>query len=340
MRNLAVVGMLLLGLGAQPVFANQQVVEPTHQLSVSKVSPRQLIEKLQNAFHRLDYELSYIRVRQGSIEPIRLFHGVVGKHEVVHRIFLNGPVREAVRRDQTVAYYEFGKSPFAIHAKRLPGMLATLADIPLDVLSANYDLLVSGRGRVAGRPAQIMRIIPKHESLYGLYVWQDISTGLPLRVDIVDRQGNLVEQLMVIGLSEFKKPTLWMNKLAALKLPVVIEPPKSQQMSADWQVRWKPGGMKVVAENQHKLPITDQSVDYLKLSDGLFDVSIYASSSKASQSLQGELVRQGAISLHSIIRHGVVITVVGEVPPQTATLIAESVKLVPVENKPEETIHD
>lgn len=64
-------------------------------------------------------------------------------------------------------------------------------------------------------------------------------------------------------------------------------------------------------------------VDYMMVSDGLVDVSIYLS---APESGMGEqLVRQGATSLLRLLNdHKVEVTVVGEVPAQTAQRIAES----------------
>ncbi|MFM2485750.1 MucB/RseB C-terminal domain-containing protein [Celerinatantimonas yamalensis] len=340
---------LLASLLTQPVFAQNTPEQPAvHASSTQTTVPQHLIEpinllqKMQQAFHHDNYELSYIHVRQGMIEPIRLFHGVVDHQEVVHRLYLNGPVREAVRRGHQVVYYEMGKAPLSINASQLPGMMETLANISIEQLTANYDLLASGKGRVAGRSVQILRIIPKHDSLYGLYVWLGSQSGLPLRIDTVDRHGNLVEQLMAIGLVQFDTPTDWMKKLASIDLPAIETPPTPPRASLNWKLSWKPEGMKIISDNQHRLAITQQDVNYIKLSDGLFTVSVYASAAPDSRILQGDLVRQGATSMHSVVHNGMEITVVGEVPPQTAALIAQSVKLVanPSQSNTQESLRD
>ncbi|MFM2479491.1 MucB/RseB C-terminal domain-containing protein [Celerinatantimonas sp. MCCC 1A17872] len=307
-----------------------------------KISPDTLLSQFQKSYHHDNYELSYIRVRQGSIEPMRLFHGVINGVEVVHRIHLNGPVRESVRRGDQVAHYAFGQTPYSVKASRMAGMMDTLGDVSPTHLMANYDLVVSGKGRVAGRVAQVIRIIPKHDRLYGLYLWLDEVSHLPLRIDIVDRHGNLVEQQMALDLALFDKPTQWMEKLSSIDLPALSDLDSPKPSDVKWQLGWKPTGMQIVSQDQHVLAITQQRVDYLKLSDGLFDVSVYAYPKGNSQILQGEIVRQGATSLHSVVHNGMEITVVGEVPPQTATLIAQSVKLIPAkaEDKAQEISHD
>jgi sigma-E factor negative regulatory protein RseB len=311
----------------EPSIPSRQSSSSANQ-TPDKSNPKTLLSQFQKAYHHDNYELSYIRVRQGSIEPMRLFHGVIHGVEVVHRIHLNGPVRETVRRGDQVAHYTFGHSAYSVKASRMSGMMDTLGDISLSHLMANYDLVVSGKGRVAGRVTQVIRIIPKHDRLYGLYLWLDETSHLPLRIDIVDRNGNLVEQQMALDLVLFAKPTQWMEKLASIDLPAISDPESTNKPSdVKWNVGWMPMGMHIVSQNQHVLPITKQHVNYLKLSDGLFDVSVYAYPAGGHQILQGEIVRQGATSLHSVVNDGMEVTVVGEVPPQTATLIAQSVTL-------------
>lgn len=316
--------------------------QPSARQSSDKSNPEMLLSQFQNSYHHDNYELSYIRVRQGSIEPMRLFHGVINGVEVVHRIHLNGPVRETVRRGNQVAHYTFGHEPYSVKAERMSGMMDTLGNISLSHLMSNYDLVVSGKGRVAGRVVQVIRIIPKHDRLYGLYLWLDETSHLPLRIDIVDRHGNLVEQQMALDLVLFAKPTQWMEKLSSIDLPAISDLDSSKSSNVKWQVGWMPTGMRIVSQNRHILPITQQHVDYLKLSDGLFDVSVYAYPAGGDRILQGEIVRQGATSLHSVVRNGMEVTVVGEVPPQTATLIAQSVTLTSnkAENNAQEVSHD
>ncbi|MFM2480232.1 MucB/RseB C-terminal domain-containing protein [Celerinatantimonas sp. YJH-8] len=334
---LLTMGQTALSAPSSPSPSSQQqpVVEPS-----SLPDPMQLMQNMQVAYHNLNYELSYIRVRQGAVEPIRLFHAKIGSEEVVHRIYLNGPSRETVRRGDTVAFYQFGRTPYSIKAKHLPGVFETLSDISLTQLEENYDVLVAGKSRIAGRPAQVIRIVPRHEGLYGLYLWQDQETALPLRVDTVDRHGNLVEQLMVVGILTYDQPTDWMKQLLNITFPPVSQS-ESPKSSVSWQFDWKPQGMTLVSQDQHQLAITKQSVNYAKLSDGIFDVSVYVNPVTENTTLNGELVRLGATSLHSIERDGLEITVVGEIPPHTASLIAESVRILPdIGHNPEEKSHE
>lgn len=332
--------ILAVSLGEQVVAAplnqsSEQVAKPAVTKvdpSTASLTPEQLIKQLQKAYHHENYELSYIRVRRGSIEPMRLFHGVINDQEVVHRLHLNGPVREVVRRNDRIAYYEFGQPPYSIQGSRLSGMMAAIAQVSPATLSRNYSMIISGKSRIAGRSAQVVRITPKSDRLYGLYLWIGERSYLPLRIDIVDPNGQLVEQQMSIDVIRFKKPTQWIKKLNTIRFPPLRKqsPRSSSVTMPDWQVSWKPKGFHKIAQDHHQLPITGQAIDYMRFSDGVFNISVYASLAKQSQVLQGEIVRQGATSLQSVRRGPYEFTIVGEIPPQTAILMAKSVKLLPV----------
>lgn len=306
--------------------------------SVSQTSPAvSLLHNYQQAFHQRQYELSYIVVRQGHIEPVRLIHGVVNGVEVAHRVYLNGPANEAVYREGTVAFFEPGQSPYSLASSRLPGMFGNLAAVKLEDLQSNFDLVIAGKSRVAGRPAQVMRIVPKSSDLYGLYLWIDYASHLPLRLDVVDQTGELIEQHMAVTLAEYEKPSEWMTELASLELPSTVmgkESVDKQEHQINWRLGWSPKGMKVAQKEQHSLAAISESVDYIKLSDGLFDISVYANAVGKTNPLREQLVRQGATSLHTVVRKGIEITVVGEIPPETASKMADSVTIGPYFEKP------
>ncbi|WP_026958629.1 MucB/RseB C-terminal domain-containing protein [Aliagarivorans taiwanensis] len=346
MRKTVLMMPALIALASFSVASETVLPEsPSNDTSVQAVTPMlasqeeireetalDLLMRFQHAFHHLNYELAYIEVRQGHIEPVRFIHGLVDDVQISHRVYLNGPAHEAVYRANKVAYFEAGQPPYSLTSKRLPGIFGNLAALEAERLSANYELVIAGKSRVAGRPAQVMRIVPKSADMYGLYLWLDFNSALPLRIDIVDRQGDLVEQHMAVSLIEFSKPNEWMQELASIDLPSVVTGANldaSEELQVDWQLGWKPVGMEVRAREQHSLVLLSESVDYMQLGDGLFDVSVYINPIGTTSPLREHLVRQGATSLHTVVRNGIEITVVGEIPPETASRIADSVKFSP-----------
>ena len=147
---------------------------------------------------------------------------------------------------------------------------------------------------------------------------------------MVDREGNLVEQVLGVDLDRQSAPAPWLVTLARSKLPDALaleDAYPAPQQTLNWHLTWLPDGFKMLSQDRHQLVSTSLPVDYMMLSDGLVDLSVYVSRVDPKQAVRQQLIRQGATSLVSFVNEvGVEITVVGEVPAETAKRIAEAVQ--------------
>ena len=82
--------------------------------------------------------------------------------------------------------------------------------MPLPRVMESYDPVLAGRSRVAGLVAQVVRLVPKEADKYGFVLWIDEQSHLLLRVDMVDREGNLVEQVLGVDLDRLPAPAPWL----------------------------------------------------------------------------------------------------------------------------------
>ena len=285
-----------------------------------------LLQQMQRAYHHYNFELSLIKVRQGDIEPMRFSHAVLDKSEISHLIYLNGRPSEYFKRGDQISFFEAGHNPYTLTGARMPGLWSAFLDMNLERVFESYDPVVTGRNRVAGMPVQVVRLAPKEATKYGFVVWLEQSSGLLLRLDLIDENGALVEQYMGVDLRVLPEPSGWLKSLAQAKLPravTVAQAYQAPQLELGWAPSWLPKGFSVMSTDRHPLVGTDQIVDYMMISDGLVDVSIYLAAAEAP--MGDELVRQGATSLLRMLNdHKVEVTVVGEVPVPTAQRIAES----------------
>ena len=289
-------------------------------------SAEALLQQMQRAYHHYNFELSLIKVRQGDIEPMRFSHAVLDKSEISHLIYLNGRPSEYLKRGDQISFFEAGHNPYTLTGARMPGLWSSFLDMNLERVFESYDPVVTGRNRVAGLPVQVVRLAPKEANKYGFVVWLEQSSGLLLRLDLIDENGALVEQYMGVDLRVSPEPSSWLKSLAQAKLPravTVAQAYQAPQLELGWAPSWLPKGFSVMSTDRHPLVGTDQVVDYMMISDGLVDVSIYLAAAEAP--MGDELVRQGATSLLRMLNdHKVEVTVVGEVPVPTAQRIAES----------------
>lgn len=294
------------------------------QASAEDNSAEALLHQMNQASQHLNYELSYILIKKNSIEPLRYLHAMSENRHYAHLIYLSGPVREVIRRGHDISYIEPGVEPFSIEAGEMVAPLIPMLNSDISELSKYYDFIQMGRAREAGAASQVVRVVPKDGLRYSYVMWIDEKSYLPLRADLVDRDGEVLEQYRTISYAVDDHIANVLVGLDEVKLPDVISMPKQEAPPSFWKVGWIPEGFKPNNLNRYKMMLTQKVVESQVYSDGLFSFSVYLSESD-DLSLHNHLVRQGRRTLHSMINGNKEITVVGDIPPATAKQIAQSV---------------
>jgi sigma-E factor negative regulatory protein RseB len=279
---------------------------------------------MNEASQHLNYELSYILIKKNSIEPLLYRHARLDDKQLAHLVYLSGPVREVIRRDGEVSYIEPGVEPFTIDSASMVAPTIPLLNTDIDNLSEFYDFIQVGRAREAGAACQVLRVVPKDGLRYSYVLWVDEKSKLPLRADLIDRDGEVLEQYRTIAYSVNDQISTILSRLNDVKLPEVLSLPKGQVKQSFWSVNWIPTGFEPKELNRYRMVNTDRMVESQMYSDGLFNFSVYVADSD-NLSLKGQLVRQGRRTLHSLVKGNLEISVIGDVPPATAKRIAQSV---------------
>ena len=294
-------------------------------------APR-LLQRMQQAYQQLNFELTLIEFSQGELEPKRLTRGHFEGQVFTHLTHLNGRPREFVQRDNETSFFDASHSGYTLKNSNLPGLFYRLQHMSLDSLHDKYDAVSAGRSRVLGRVAQVVRLVPKSTDYYGYVLWLDQDTGLLVKLDTLSEDAHVVEQSMGVALKVSEEPSSLIKELKTAKMPALVtvsEVYPSPQPPLPWRFGWLPAGFELRSQDKHKLPITEQPVDYVMLSNSLVDVSVYLSQAPRPTQVSQQLVRQGATHLLSVVSPaGADITVVGAIPVETARQIAESITRV------------
>ncbi len=291
-----------------------------------------LLQRMQQAYHQLNFELTLVESRQGQLEPKRLTRGHLDDQVLTHLTHLNGRPREFVQRNDEISFFDASHDGYTLRHSRLPGLFNRLQQLSLKELLTHYEAVIAGRSRVLGRVAEVVRLVPRAEHYYGYVLWLDQESGLLLKLDTLDPEAGLVEQTMGVALTISEQPAGFLRELKGAALPPAMslsELYPAPQQPLSWHAQWLPAGFEVLSRDKHKLPVTEQPVDYLMASNGVVDISVYVSQAGAASEPRQQLVRQGATHLVSLVSPSrVEITVVGDIPAETARRIAESVKPV------------
>ncbi|WP_217511713.1 sigma-E factor regulatory protein RseB [Vibrio metschnikovii] len=303
------------------------------QAFAEELSAEALLHQMNDASQHLNYELSYILLKKNSIEPLLYRHARQDDQQFAHLIYLSGPVREVIRRGNEVSYIEPGVDPFTIESGTMVAPTIPMLNSDVAKLGQYYDFVKMGRAREAGSACQVLRIVPKDGLRYSYVLWIDEHSSLPLRADLVDRDGEVLEQYRTISYSINDQLATLMSGLNKVQLPEVLSLPKGNIQQTFWTVGWKPDGFQPLELNRYRMAMTERLVESQMFSDGLFNFSVYVSV-RDDHSLKGQLVRQGRRTLHSVINGDNEISVVGDIPPATAQRIAQSITFSRTEVSP------
>ncbi len=142
---------------------------------------KDLLLEMASAVHTRNFDASFVVVKGKSMEPYRWVHAKQGDVELEHLSLLNGAGLEMIRIDNQVTYFEPQSEPYSLTTDSIAGPIPEVLFKDINRLSAHYDFVLGGKGRIAGRPAQLVRIESKNEDKYNYWIWIDTESSLLLK---------------------------------------------------------------------------------------------------------------------------------------------------------------
>jgi len=299
------------------------------------------LERLSKSLRKLNFNTSFVVVKNNQAEPYHWLHGIVEKSESEHEeangelnegnseleilALLNGPRRDILRVNNRVTYIEPEYAPYSINSEQISGPIPTVFGRDISVLADNYHFVSVGKNRVLGRAAQLIRIVPTDSHRFGYWVWLDLQSGLLLKLAVITRKGKLLEQIQFTHLEITDTISENLKQLQATELPKVIDITANQKtIDLAWQVNWLPDGFKAVKSNRHRINNNKQAVEFMLFNDGLVDISVYVNPSKSKQRAI-EFASDGATLVLNQVINNIEVSVVGKIPLETAKKIVSSV---------------
>ncbi|MEI6893636.1 MAG: MucB/RseB C-terminal domain-containing protein [Colwellia sp.] len=288
------------------------------------------LERLSQSLRQLNFTASFVVVKNNHAEPYHWLHGIADNGqelEVLTR--LNGPRHDVLRQGEVVSYIEPEQEAYSIRTDYIRGPIPSVFRGDIKALETSYRFISVGRSRISGRIAQLVRIVAKDKHRFSYWLWLDQKTGLLLKMAVLTRQGNLLEQIQFTHIEVADQLSDNLAQLQSAELPEVVSLAYQQQhKDLSWQVDWLPQGFAVVKSNQHNLNTynrgEDRAVEFMLFSDGLVEVSVYVNLSQ-EQFREPEYAIDGATIVYNHILQGIEVGVVGKIPLATAKKIAESI---------------
>ncbi len=288
---------------------------------------KDLLLKMANAVHTRNFDASFVVVKGKSMEPYRWVHALQGETELEHLSLLNGAGLEMVRVDNQVTYFEPQSQPYSLKTDSIAGPIPEVLFKDIERLSAHYDFVLGGKGRIAGRAAQLVRIESKDEYKYNYWIWLDMESSLLLKAAYVNHEGEALEQLQLTHISVTEQPAAMLLEVLNRNFPTPLPNDalnNNDSTATNWKISWLPDGFELLKSDRHKLDLNNELTDYYLFSDGFVEVSVFIQRPLPGKRLSGALT-SGATTVYVHNGGNFDVSVVGNVPSMTAKAIAESV---------------
>lgn len=295
------------------------------------------LDKMSRASRQQNYQGTLVIRQRDKMQAIQVKQGIgsLGSWQTLQT--LTGEEQIIIRHNNQVTTIFPGKKLITV-SENLAGSVDKGPLHPAlpdnrNVLREFYQLRLSGESRVANKSTQILQMLPQDNHRYGHVFWLDQDSGLLLKSDLIDEQGNVIEQMMYSDiqlLSEAPQKVVEADSLKDYrKIRLIGQQDVSQQR---WLARQMPAGFKLMRSDQVSHHSQQVPVYHMIYSDGMASVSVFVEPRVENDSGMAGLSNMGAVNAYSVYLADVYITAIGEVPADTVRMIAESVE--PMDSDP------
>jgi sigma-E factor negative regulatory protein RseB len=305
--------------------------------TVGAEEPAKWLERMNQALTTRNYDGTFSHWQGGKVEMLRIIHRVQDGAVAERLVSLDGSGREFIRSGPDLACYLPDKKTVLVEKR--PADESLLGGFPaVTQQTANfYDIQEVERTRLNRRDTRVITVTPKDEFRYGYRLWIDETTAMPLKTQLCDGHGKVIEQIVFASLTLAPhipdtafKPDVSTEGFRWLRteVPPVKESPGNASLV--WNALKLPPGFKVAARSAQVMPGSPDPVSHVVFSDGLASVSVFVEmdvkpkEAPEQEEATEESSRVGSSSVYSTVMDGRKVTAVGEVPPATVRSIATS----------------
>jgi sigma-E factor negative regulatory protein RseB len=292
---------------------------------------RAWLDRMNKELATRNYDGTIIHFRNGKVETLRIVHRVEGGKVSERLQSLDGSGREIIRNEDELTCYLPDQRKVLVEPRQDRGPLMGTLPTFESGLSEYYQLEKQGPDRVFGRHTQVIAVSPKDGYRFGYRLWIDERTAMPLKTQLCDEKGNVIEQILFTNISMPERiPKSEVQAAVRSEGFQWVRQSVPQQNGANidamWQVSQVPPGFRLTATNRQVIEGSNDPVAHLVYSDGLASVSVFIEMRAQQPAQLKGFARVGSAVTFSTTVRGHLVTAVGEVPKKTVQLIAFSVK--------------
>jgi sigma-E factor negative regulatory protein RseB len=316
------------------------------QRSRAADDPREWLEKMNHALATRNYDGTFFHLSDGRVETMRIVHRVRAGRVTERLLSMDGSGREFVRNNDELTCYLPDQHTVLVEPRQDRGPF--LGSLPqfTDGVNEFYNIETLAKAHVLGHAARVIAVTPKDQYRFGYRLWLDETTAMPLKTQLCDASGRVIEQILFARLdmpdsipdSELTPAvhTEGMHWIRQGPSRDTAPPALSAYRASEL-----PPGFRLTVSGAQTLGGASEPATHLVYSDGLATVSVFVEAQREAKPgspgpdpnpgavpdapMQG-LARVGSGFAFSTVVQGHQVTAVGEVPAKTVEFIAHSVR--------------
>ncbi len=314
------------------------------QLARGSDDPREWLERMNKALATRNYDGTFFHISGGRVETMRIVHRVRSGRVTERLQSLDGSGREFVRANDELTCYLPDQHTVLVEPRQDRGpFLGSLPQFDSSV-GDFYRIEALPATHILGRPVRGIAVNPKDQFRFGYRLWLDEKTAMPLKTQLCDSRGQVIEQIFFARLDmpdnipdSDLAPTVRTDGMRWVRQGPSLD--NASAALAAYRASQLPPGFRLTVQGAQTLGGASAPASHLVYSDGLATVSVFVEEQGVSTSgiaatpdpqaqppMQG-LARVGSGYAFSTVVQGHQVTAVGEVPAQTVEFIAHSVKI-------------
>lgn len=311
---------------------------------------RAWLERMNQALTKRNYEGTFFHLSEGRVETMHIVHRMKAGRITERLQSLDGSGREFLRSNDQLICYLPDQHTVLVEPRQERGPL--LGSLPQFGSDANdyYRIELLGATHVLGRPARLIAVNPKDQYRFGYRLWLDETTAMPLKTQLCDSHGQVIEQILFarLDMRDSISDSELQPAVRTAGMRWVRQGPAhdvDDSALAAYRASELPPGFRLTVAGEQTIGEATAPAAHLVYSDGLATVSVFVEpasdgKSAASQAPAGAaeksapqpappmegLARVGSGFAFSTMVQGHQVTAVGDVPAQTVEFIAHSIK--------------
>jgi len=289
------------------------------------------LDRMARAVDNLTYQGTLVYTRGNRLDTMRIYHRADANGVRERVVSLNGPQREVLRDANGVRCIFPGSQSMLIDTRITEPLFPMIPPDQVANASGAYQFTIGKRERVAELDAQIIHIDPSDQYRYGYRLWLERNTAMLLKSELLDENGQPLEQLMFAQISlggqvsdSELRPEATDSGFIQVEIPGERHDATGDRGISHWRVSQKPAGF-MLTSRRYGDDRGPGRMEHLVFTDGMASVSVYIEPvMKDTGHIDGSS-RLGAVNIFGLKINGFVVTAVGEVPAATVKLMANSV---------------